>query len=111
MASQSVKDTANPDYVGKLAAEWWLKGNVKGTGYMIGGKEYFADESTKGEALVAGQGQQFIPTTEIPRNTITEPGLREDARQSKYLEGQTATGKDGSKIIFRNGTWQPYTQE
>lgn len=106
MASQSVKDTANPDYVGKLAAEWWLKGNVKGTGYMIGGKEYFADESTKGEAFVAGQGQQFIPTTEIPRNTITEPGIREDSRQSQFRPGQKV--RQGGITYEYDGTnWNP----
>lgn len=88
MAAQSVKDTANPDYVGKLAAEWWLKGEAKGTGYTIGGKEFLADETTKGQAFVSGLGDKFAPTEEIPRNTITDPGLREDERQKQRAEIQ-----------------------
>lgn len=87
MAQDAVRETANPDYIGKLSAEWWLKGKVKGTGIEI---PYFGEVGaktiTKGSAYQSGKSDAFTTDAEIPRNAITEPGLNEDDRQRQIQE-------------------------
>ncbi|MBB4039100.1 hypothetical protein GGR34_000735 [Microvirga flocculans] len=50
-----------------------------------------------------------VPTSQGgDRPTVT--GRPERTQQSRYREGQTATGPNGEKIIFQNGRWVPLKQ-
>lgn len=104
-AADFVRETHRPQDMKAFAADWNLKGRVKGTGYelpvigVVGAKTI-----TQGEA--AATGVQFEPEKPLPRNVITQDYL--DRRQQKTV---VRTGiHNGRKVVQYSDGSTEYAQ-
>jgi len=51
--------------------------------------------------------EELRPKLEAYRDQLVKNITGQGQGGGRFREGQTATGPNGEKIVFRNGRWQP----
>jgi len=62
------------------------------------------------ESAASGEPMQISPAAEDKKTASVPPAgalATAASKETKYTEGQTATGPNGAKLVFRNGQWTP----
>lgn len=94
MAEQGVRDKADKKEAFRFAKEFTQSGYIKGSGTSILNKEFFVETKTRGQALAAGEVDQFVPDGNDDRPdvfpeqpTVVRTGTMNGRKVVEYSDG------------------------